>query len=148
MTQRMQAAGANLAPSHVDRESTGNEEANATINQSRMVFPGIGAVDDLPPLVRRMASAAVRVRHSERDEIKKIKSDPLKRVELRASEEFLAALDALAEKESLSRADIIRRSVALYARCIVEQESGRYLAITALENGGLSIKELITPNHG
>jgi predicted transcriptional regulator len=137
----MQAAGANLAPSHVDQESTGNEEANATAHAPRFVSLGIGLTDGLP-LVHRLASIAGRGGSPERDPLK---PDPLKRVELRASEDFLTALDALAEKENLSRADIIRRSVALYARCIVEQESGRYLALTALENGNLNIKELITP---
>ena len=69
----------------------------------------------------------------------------LKRVELRATEEFLTALDGLALKENLSRADIIRRGVGLYARMIVEKEKGRYFAVVAVENNGLAVKEVVQP---
>jgi hypothetical protein len=69
--------------------------------------------------------------------------DGLKRVELRATEEFVSALEALAKKENSSKADIIRKGAGLYARMRMEQERGNLLGVIALENGELKVKELI-----
>jgi hypothetical protein len=69
--------------------------------------------------------------------------DGLKRVELRATEEFVSALEALAKKENSSKADIIRRGAGLYARMRMEQERGNFLGVIALENGELKVKEVI-----
>jgi hypothetical protein len=70
-------------------------------------------------------------------------SEPLKRIELRATEEFVAALDALAKKENSSKADIIRKGAGLYARMRMEQERGHLLGVVALENGEIKVKEVI-----
>ena len=67
----------------------------------------------------------------------------LKRIELRATEEFVAALDALAKKENTSKADIIRKGAGLYARMRMEQERGHLLGVVALENGEIKVKEVI-----
>lgn len=70
-------------------------------------------------------------------------SEPLKRIELRATEEFVAALDALAKKENSSKADIIRKGAGLYARMRMEQERGHLLGVVALEDGEIKVKEVI-----
>jgi hypothetical protein len=67
----------------------------------------------------------------------------LKRVELRATEEFVSALEALAKKENSSKADIIRKGAGLYARMRMEQERGHLLGVLALENGEIKVKEVI-----
>lgn len=66
-----------------------------------------------------------------------------KRMELRVSEDFLHALDLLARDESLTRADIIRRAVGLYARARIEQNNGRSLAFAAPQGNQLVVQELI-----
>jgi hypothetical protein len=66
-----------------------------------------------------------------------------KRIELRASGEFIHALDLLADDESLSRADIIRRAIGLYARVRIEQKQGHPLAFAELKDGQLGIRELL-----
>jgi hypothetical protein len=70
-------------------------------------------------------------------------AEALKRIELRATEEFVAALDALAKKENSSKADIIRKGAGLYARMRMEQERGHLLGVVALENGEIKVKEVI-----
>ena len=70
-------------------------------------------------------------------------AESLKRIELRATEEFVAALDALAKKENSSKADIIRKGAGLYARLRMEQERGHLLGVVALENGEIKVKEVI-----
>jgi len=70
-------------------------------------------------------------------------AESLKRIELRATEEFVAALDALAKKENSSKADIIRKGAGLYARMRMEQERGHLLGVVALENGEIKVKEVI-----
>jgi predicted transcriptional regulator len=67
-----------------------------------------------------------------------------KRMELRVSDDFLHALDLLAGDENLTRADIIRRAVGLYARARVEQNNGRYLGFVGLQDGQLQIDELVS----
>jgi hypothetical protein len=67
-----------------------------------------------------------------------------KRIELRASEDFIHALDLLAQDENLSRADIIRRAVGLYTRIRIEQNHGRHLALADLVGNELQVRELIT----
>jgi hypothetical protein len=70
-------------------------------------------------------------------------ADGLKRVELRATEEFVSALEALAKKENSSKADIIRKGAGLYARMRMEQERGNLFGVIALENGEIKVKEVI-----
>lgn len=65
------------------------------------------------------------------------------RLELRASPEFLEALDFLAKDEDLSRPDIIRRSVGLYARARMEMKRGRQLAIVEPVDNQIMVKDYI-----
>lgn len=67
-----------------------------------------------------------------------------KSMELRVSEDLLQALDLLARDESLTRADIIRRAVGLYARARIEQNNGRSLAFAAPQGNQLIVQELIS----
>lgn len=66
-----------------------------------------------------------------------------KRIELRASPDFAETLDKLCSETGLSRADVIRRGVALYARALVEKSAGRVISIAALEDNQIKIKEII-----
>lgn len=66
-----------------------------------------------------------------------------KRIELRANQSFVDAIDLLANDEGLTRADIIRRAVGLYARARIEQKKGRHLAFAELEGSQLSVKQLV-----
>lgn len=65
------------------------------------------------------------------------------RLELRASQEFIEALDFLAKDEDLSRPDIIRRSVGLYARARMEMKRGRQLAIVEPVDNQIIVKDYI-----
>lgn len=66
-----------------------------------------------------------------------------KRIELRASPDFADTLDKLCNETGLSRADVIRRGVALYARALIEKGAGRVIGIAALEDNQIKIKEII-----
>ncbi|MFN7900646.1 MAG: ribbon-helix-helix protein, CopG family [Synechococcaceae cyanobacterium] len=68
--------------------------------------------------------------------------EKLKRIELRATQEFLDVLDELAKKENLSRADIIRKGVALYARARIEASKGRLLGVISLKDGQIHTEEV------
>jgi hypothetical protein len=70
-------------------------------------------------------------------------SSGTKRIELRASPDFAETLDKLCSETGLSRADVIRRGVALYARALVEKSAGRVISIAALEDNQIKIKEII-----
>lgn len=65
------------------------------------------------------------------------------RLEFRATKEFLEALDFLARDEQLSRPDIIRRSVGLYARIRMEIKRGRQLAVVEPAENRSFIKDYI-----
>lgn len=66
-----------------------------------------------------------------------------KRVELRASQEFVDTLDSLAQETKLSRAHVIRSAIALYARAILEKSQGNVIGIAALENNQIKLKEIL-----
>ena len=134
MTIPLQAPGAEVAPRRIKNKSTEIQEANAHPPQGQSRPSGKSR------LFYVQATERKRELRSQKE------SDALlKRVELRATDEFLAALDGLALKENLSRADIIRRGVGLYARMIIEKEQGRFFAVVAVENGGLTVKEVVQP---
>lgn len=66
-----------------------------------------------------------------------------KRVELRASQEFVDTLDSLAQETKLSRAHVIRRAIALYERALLEKSQGNVIGIAALENNQIKLKEIL-----
>ena len=66
-----------------------------------------------------------------------------KRIELRASSEFADMLNGLCRETGLSKADVIRRGVSLYARALLEKTHGRVLGIAALEDSQIKVKEII-----
>jgi hypothetical protein len=70
---------------------------------------------------------------------------PNQRFELRVTKRFLKALDALAEKEGRSRADIVRRAVGFYSMGISEKAKGNLLAFVKLQSdNSVSVEEIIT----
>ena len=67
------------------------------------------------------------------------------RLALRVSDAFLEGLDELAEAEGgLSRAEVVRRAVALLAFARKEQQEGRRMGFFVEENGEPRIKEVVT----
>ncbi|MFN9637422.1 MAG: ribbon-helix-helix protein, CopG family [Synechococcaceae cyanobacterium] len=68
--------------------------------------------------------------------------EKLKRIELRATQEFMDVLDELAKKENLSRADVIRKGVALYARALIEASKGRLIGVISLKDGQIHTEEV------
>ena len=135
MSSSRQATGAQVAPRGIENESTETQVANAFLRK-RESDPSCNASEAVRSGRRRRGTG--------RGLIQALKADAsLKRVELRATDEFLSALDALALKENLTRADIIRRGVGLYARMIVEKEKGQFFAVVAVKNGELTVKEVV-----
>lgn len=65
------------------------------------------------------------------------------RLALRVSDAFLEGLDALAEAEGLSRAEVVRRGVALLAFARKEAEQGRRMGFFVEEEGVPRIKEVV-----
>lgn len=57
-----------------------------------------------------------------------------KRIELRVTKSFFDAVKLLADTENVSRADIIRKAVSLYARARVEQKQGNFIAFARMGN--------------
>lgn len=55
-----------------------------------------------------------------------------KRIELRVSQSFFDAVKLLADTENISRADIIRKAVSLYARARIEQKKGNFVAFARM----------------
>lgn len=66
------------------------------------------------------------------------------RLALRVSDAFLEGLDQLAETEGLSRAEVVRRAVALLAFARKEEKEGRRMGFFTEENGQPQIKEVVT----
>ena len=98
--------------------------------------PSLEPQETLLSQLRKNAPGAVPSRHSESA------PEKLKRIELRATQEFLDVLDELAKKENLSRADIIRKGVALYARARIEASKGRLLGVISLKDGQIHTEEV------
>ena len=65
------------------------------------------------------------------------------RLALRVSEAFLEGLDQLAEAEGLSRAEVVRRAVALLAFAKKEEQEGRRMGFFVEEAGVPRIKEVV-----
>ena len=65
------------------------------------------------------------------------------RLALRVSEAFLKGLDQLAEAEGLSRAEVVRRAVALLAFAKREEREGRRMGFFVEDNGQPQIKEVV-----
>jgi Arc/MetJ-type ribon-helix-helix transcriptional regulator len=66
------------------------------------------------------------------------------RLALRVSEAFLEGLDELVDEEGLSRAEVVRRAVALLAFARKEQQEGRRMGFFVEEDGQPRIKEVVT----
>ena len=97
MSTPLQAPGAtDLAPRQIKSESAETKEANAHASKEK------SRASRKPRIFARQRSTKLPL------PLEKDSESLLKRVELRATEEFLTALDGLALKENLSRADIIR----------------------------------------
>jgi hypothetical protein len=63
---------------------------------------------------------------------------------LRVTRRFLDGVELLAQTEDLSKADIVRRSVGLYAHARMEEKAGRMIAFVELEpDGTVKVKEII-----
>jgi hypothetical protein len=65
------------------------------------------------------------------------------RIEIRASSHFTETLDNLCITAGLTRANVIQKGVALYARALLEKSRGRVLSIAALEDNQIKIMEII-----
>lgn len=65
------------------------------------------------------------------------------RLALRVNDAFLSGLDQLTEAEGSSRADVIRRAVALYAFAKQEESQGRRLGFFTEEGGRQVVKEVV-----
>jgi len=65
------------------------------------------------------------------------------RLALRVSDTFLDGLDQLSSDEQVSRADIIRRAVALYAFAREEARSGRKLGFFTEEGDRQIVKQVV-----
>ena len=98
--------------------------------------PSLEPQETLLSQLRKNAPGAAPSRQSESA------PEKLKRIELRATQEFLDVLDELAKKENLSRADIIRKGVALYARARIEASKGRLLGVISLKDGQIHTEEV------
>ncbi len=73
-----------------------------------------------------------------------VQGNATKRLDLRATPEFIQALDGMARQEGSNRADIVRRAVGLYARAQVEAAQGRFLAFAKVGEGNtVEVEELI-----
>jgi hypothetical protein len=66
------------------------------------------------------------------------------RISLRVSELFLLALDHLAGKEGLARADIIRRSLGLYALSSDKERKGFLVGFARFDRGSMTVDTLIS----
>ncbi len=65
------------------------------------------------------------------------------RLALRVNDAFLNGLDQLTQAEGSSRAEIVRRAVALYAFAKQEESQGRRLGFFTEEGGRQVVKEVI-----
>jgi predicted transcriptional regulator len=66
------------------------------------------------------------------------------RLALRVSREFLRGLDQLAAAEDMSRAEVVRRAVALLAFARAEEAQGRRLGFFTEEQGQVQVKEVVS----
>lgn len=65
------------------------------------------------------------------------------RLDLRVSEAFIDGLDRLTSSEGESRADVIRRAVALYSFAKEEERRGRRLCFFVEEDGKDVVKQVV-----
>lgn len=65
------------------------------------------------------------------------------RLALRVSDAFLEGLDELAAAEGLSRAEVVRRAVALLAFAHKEAQEGRRMGFFEETDGAPRIKEVV-----
>ena len=68
-----------------------------------------------------------------------------KRIELRVTKSFFDAVKLLADTENVSRADIIRKAVSLYARARIEQKKGNCVAFARMgSDNTVEITEMLS----
>lgn len=147
MTQsHKQASGVLEAPSHA---IAGNAEANA---QDQISADEVLTKD--PSLSAEQEEIAARVKQMVLEDLilsaggLSMPSDNpgasgTNRIEIRASSRFTETLDNLCITAGLTRASVIQKGVALYARALLEKSRGRVLGIAALEGNQIKIKEII-----
>jgi hypothetical protein len=153
MTQsHKQASGVLEAPSHA---IAGNAEANA---QDQISADEVLTKD--PSLSTEQEEIAARVKQMVLEDLilsagglsqqhaPSMPSDNqgasgTNRIEIRASSRFTETLDNLCITTGLTRANVIQKGVALYARALLEKSRGRVLSIAALEDNQIKIKEII-----
>jgi predicted transcriptional regulator len=97
-----------------------------------------GALDLWPQL---HASSCV-IRHNLEQQLC-VQPMKTERLALRVSDAFLEGLDQLAEAEGLSRAEVVRRAVALLAFAKKEEQEGRRMGFFVEEAGVPRIKEVV-----
>jgi hypothetical protein len=61
------------------------------------------------------------------------------------SQSFFDAVKLLADTENVSRADIIRKAVSLYARARVEQKKGNFVAFARMSgDNAIEVTEMLS----
>ncbi len=66
------------------------------------------------------------------------------RYELRLSKPLADGIADMADKEGISRADVVRRALGLYARALEASAKGQYVAFTSLNKGNtVNVVELL-----
>lgn len=86
------------------------------------------------------AAQAARLQEREAEQVQ-----VQKRIELRVTPSFFDAIRLLAEDEELTKADIIRKAISLYARARIEQKEGKALAFVRVdEENKMAVQSLIS----
>lgn len=76
---------------------------------------------------------------------KYVEEEVQKRIELRVSQSFFEAVKLLAETEGITRADVIRKAVSLYARARIEQKQGNCIAFARVgSDNNMEIVDLLS----
>lgn len=76
---------------------------------------------------------------------KYVEEEVQKRIELRVSQSFFEAVKLLADTEGITRADVIRKAVSLYARARIEQKQGNCIAFARVgSDNNMEIVDLLS----
>jgi len=151
MTQSpQQAAGVLEPPSHA---ATGSTAANAfrdQISDEEVKAESLSLEkEEIAARVKEMLLGEIlgnttsSSQEPPSDTLDSTSTSGVKRIEIRASSNFVDTLDGLCLATGFSRADVLRRGVVLYARALQEKNMGRVLGIAALEDNQIKIKEII-----
>jgi metal-responsive CopG/Arc/MetJ family transcriptional regulator len=70
--------------------------------------------------------------------------DEYQRFEMRMSQQLLDGLGAMADQEGLTRADVVRRALGLYARALQAEAQGQCIAFATLHlHNAVDVVQLI-----